>query len=260
MKPGCGWRANGTGFIRCRRTPSPTCAASAGREAIDAMNIWPHRTGTIVHDGFPTDDAYPGPQARCHAHHERALAATEDVAHQEGVAPLKTLFSERNETTRAARAAEQFAVDPVLRAVLTTRYDALIQTGLAQNPAQWPQPPPRICGSAWIPSARRGSGSREISPSRLITTWRSATGVWSPCGKRFPEPSGPRRGQRGVLDSGVSLDGTQTGSIDGGRHPVGDHRKPVATHDLNGRRPFNTALGSCASWPRRIPGDGNAIP
>ena len=56
------------------------------------------------------------------------------------MAPLKTLLSEMNEATHAARAAGQLAVDPALRAMLTARYDALIQTGLAQNPANLPPP------------------------------------------------------------------------------------------------------------------------
>ncbi len=110
-------------------TPLLTCLFAhpkRGRDAIDAMDILPHRTGTTVHDGLPTYDAYPGTQARCNAHHGRELTAV----------------TEATDTARSAGAAQ--ARQDALRA----RYDLLIRTGLAENPAvdlppgrrRWPAP------------------------------------------------------------------------------------------------------------------------
>ena len=62
-----------------------------GRDAINAMDILPHREGTTVHDGLPTYDAYPGTQARCNAHHGRELTAVTEATQQRGAADLQSL-------------------------------------------------------------------------------------------------------------------------------------------------------------------------
>lgn len=111
-----------------------------GRDAINAMDILPHREGTTVHDGLSTYDAYPGTPARCNAHHGRELTAVTEATQQSWAADLQSLLGEMKEATDSARAAGEAQVDPALQAVLRTRYDDLIRTGLAENPAVEPPP------------------------------------------------------------------------------------------------------------------------
>ena len=112
-----------------------------GREAIDTMDILPHRDGkTTVHDGLSRHDAYPEKPARGNAHHDRELTAAEESTHPAWVTLLKTLWGEMKEAADTARAAGQTAVDPVLRTGLLERYDVIIQAGLKENPAVLPPP------------------------------------------------------------------------------------------------------------------------
>lgn len=114
--------------------------ARRGRAAVDAMDILPHRTGTTIHDGWPTYREYPGNHGLCNAHHDRELTAAEETTQQDWAAALRHLLSEMKAAADAARAAGADMVPPATREELLTRYDQYIQEGLRQNPARLPQP------------------------------------------------------------------------------------------------------------------------
>lgn len=114
--------------------------AKRGKDAVDAMDILPHRTGTTQHDGWATYRAYPGQHALCNAHHERELIAAQEAVHQDWAGELLTLLGQMKAATDAARAAGQAELNPGLRVQLLTRYDILVREGLRQNPAKQPAP------------------------------------------------------------------------------------------------------------------------
>ena len=113
-----------------------------GHAAMDALDVLPHRPAdsNTMHDGLAAYQKYPGKACLCNAHHERELKDAAERTQQEWAPQLGALLYEMKDAADAARAAGASAVAPDLRATLRARYDALLRTGLEQNPEKLPAP------------------------------------------------------------------------------------------------------------------------
>lgn len=107
-----------------------------GHDGMIAAGILPTFAGIAVHDGFTPYRTYGTAHQLCNAHHLRELAAILDAdPDQTWAADLTRLLCEINDMTRAARTARAHTIDPRLLTVYRKRYDTIITTGQAHNPA-----------------------------------------------------------------------------------------------------------------------------
>ena len=107
-----------------------------GKAGLDAAGILPHFTGIALHDGWKAYQAYVCRHALCNAHHLRELTALYEAdPHQQAWAhALQTLLRDGKRAVECAQSKGQQGVDACELAVLSARYERLVQQGYAANP------------------------------------------------------------------------------------------------------------------------------
>lgn len=117
-----------------------------GRQALDAIDILPHRTGPIVHDGFSSYAQYEqASHALCNAHHLRELIFVVEHHEQLWAEELITLLLEIKIAVAEAQGQGATALTPAQCAAFERRYDHLLGQGLKANPPP-PDPPQKKRG------------------------------------------------------------------------------------------------------------------
>ena len=132
---------------------------------MDAIGILPTFTGVSVHDGWTSYRHYLACRhALCNAHHLRELTFVEEELHQAWAGRLKQVLREMRTAVEQAHAAGTAHLAPAVRDRLVTRYEALLEEGLAQNPL--PPPPMRADGKP-----RRGRHKQSPVRNLLDRLW-----------------------------------------------------------------------------------------
>ena len=111
-----------------------------GREALGAIGMMEHFTGTSVHDGLASYQAYPCRHALCNVHHLRELTFIEAELQQPWAASMKALLLDMKQAVEQARASGQHELDALALGRFHRRYDLLLAQGYQANP---PPPPPK---------------------------------------------------------------------------------------------------------------------
>jgi transposase len=111
-----------------------------GREALGAIGLLEHFTGTSVHDGLASYQAYSCRHALCHVHHLRELTLLEEELKQPWAAAMKALLLDMQQAVEQARAAGKHELDVLALGRFHRRYDLLLAQGYAANP---PPPSPK---------------------------------------------------------------------------------------------------------------------
>ncbi|MGH4011641.1 MAG: IS66 family transposase [Pseudonocardiaceae bacterium] len=136
-----GRAAGGLEYVHVAATPFLTAMHTGGRSAadIDAGDVLPGYTGTIVRDGYAgythLIDAH---HAWCGAHLLRDLRAvhTADPPGQLWAAAMATTLTDANTAAAAARASGQTALDPPLLATIRNHYRGAVTLGINTNSAR----------------------------------------------------------------------------------------------------------------------------
>lgn len=112
-----------------------------GREAVDAIDILPQASGTLVHDAWATYFLYETDHALCHAHHLRDLTGVIENDHHLWAHQLQAFLRAAKAMVEEASLLdqEQLSAETLLR--IEQLYDAIIANGLAETPPPEPQPP-----------------------------------------------------------------------------------------------------------------------
>lgn len=111
-----------------------------GSKALDAIGIFPLFKGTAVHDAYCSYFQYPEiTNALCNAHHLRDLIFIEEQYHQHWASDMKNLLLEIKKLVETS-SPEQGNLLPDQIAAFETRYDAIVQAGLLENPLAQPDP------------------------------------------------------------------------------------------------------------------------
>ncbi len=105
-----------------------------GGEATDAMGILPTFAGTSIHDGLNTYQHYACTHALCVVHFLRDLTFIWERFEQQWAKDMKALLKEIKARVDAARLLQATALTESEQAAFRSRYQALVQTGLAANP------------------------------------------------------------------------------------------------------------------------------
>lgn len=114
--------------------------AKRGKEALDAIDILPHRKGRIIHDGYSSYDKYAELlHGRCNAHHLRELIFIQEQHQQAWAGELVKVLVEAKRAVDAAKAQGLAALTESLQVDLHRRYDEILAQGLLANP---PSPDP----------------------------------------------------------------------------------------------------------------------
>ena len=118
-----------------------------GREALDAIGIFPVFKGKAMHDGYHSYFQYEAViNALCNAHHLRDLIFVRDQYQQPWAAEMIKLLLEIKTAVEQAPP-EQQSLSPTQLADFETRYDAILEAGLQTCPAlEPPEPLPKKRG------------------------------------------------------------------------------------------------------------------
>jgi transposase len=129
-----------------------------GGEAIDEMGILPTFQGKAIHDGWKSYQQYNCDHFLCNAHHLRELMFIWEQYQQAWAIGMLILLGSIKSIVDEARTDQTPLTDDVLQA-FQTRYQTILDEGLAVNPP--PTPPPT--------RHRRKSGGRpKQSPARNL--------------------------------------------------------------------------------------------
>lgn len=113
-----------------------------GQEAMNAIDILPNRTGTVVHDHWSSYQTFDQcAHAYCNAHHLRELRLIEEEYKQGWAHEMSHLLLEIKAAV-AASTPEANALPPERIRAFEARYDDLLTLGFDQNPVP-DQPPPQ---------------------------------------------------------------------------------------------------------------------
>lgn len=116
---------------------------SRGKKATDAIGILPEFTGTLVHDNWATYFKYQLLlHALCNAHHLRELTALVENDQQQWAAlMIMCLLSAKQVVAEAYQAGEiELSGEQLQR--IHQMYDAIVASGLVENPLPDAHPPP----------------------------------------------------------------------------------------------------------------------
>jgi len=117
-----------------------------GHVALDALDLLPHFTGTLVHDGWSAYAAYSQcGHALCNAHLLRELTFLHEQYQQTWAASFKALLIEAKAVVTQARQEGQTVLDTALLDAFNRRYRTLVDAGFAANP-----PPETVPGKRRI--------------------------------------------------------------------------------------------------------------
>lgn len=106
-----------------------------GTLAINAMNLLPHYTGTMVHDYWTPYFTYEqGSHALCNAHHLRELRAMHENHEQSWAQKMRLLLLQANKAVIECKDAGQLELPRDLLRVFDANYDAIIKTAQSQIP------------------------------------------------------------------------------------------------------------------------------
>src|SRR6266404_293413 len=111
-----------------------------GREALQAIGILEHFSGTSVHDGLASYQGYACRHALCNVHHLRELTFIEEELKQPWARAMKDLLLDMKRAVDTARAAGKRELEVLALGRFHRRYDLLLRQGYAANP---PPPPPK---------------------------------------------------------------------------------------------------------------------
>jgi transposase len=137
-----GARVAGRGrWLHCASTETLTFYAlhdRRGTEGIDHAGVMPHFRGIAVHDGWPQYRSYThATHALCNAHHLRELLGVIEQhtdGRQSWANHMDTLLRALHEQAKAAKAAGEDWLDPVVLACYRVAYEQIIALGHKQNP------------------------------------------------------------------------------------------------------------------------------
>jgi transposase len=120
--------------------------AKRGTEALDAINILPHRSGRVIHDGYSSYEKYPDLlHGRCNAHHLRELIFIEEQHQQAWAGDLVKLLVEIKAAVAEAQTCGLTVLPEQQQADFDRRYDELLVQGECANPPP-PAPPEKKRG------------------------------------------------------------------------------------------------------------------
>ena len=112
-----------------------------GRKAMEEMEILPGYTGIIETDCWAPYFQYTDAgHALCNAHLARELVYAAENLGQPWAEELKSLLFEIHQEREIRKGAEESAFTPAELANYYARYDAVVQTGLANNPVPEKEP------------------------------------------------------------------------------------------------------------------------
>ena len=111
-----------------------------GREALQAIGILEHFSGTSVHDGLASYQGYACRHALCNVHHVRELTFIEEELKQPWARAMKDLLLDMKRAVDTAREAGKRELEVLALGRFHRRYDLLLRQGYAANP---PPPPPK---------------------------------------------------------------------------------------------------------------------
>jgi transposase len=115
------------------RLPSYAVHTKRGQAAMEDADMLGHCTGMVVHDPWKPYFAYHACRhALCNAHHLRALACIAQQYHQAWAREMTALLLEMKAEVEATPRPAMRVAPPAL-AVLTRRYDAVVQAGCAAH-------------------------------------------------------------------------------------------------------------------------------
>jgi transposase len=129
-----------------------------GRDAIDEMGILPAFEGKAVHDGWKSYQDYECEHFLCNAHHLRELIFIWEQYHQAWAIQMLILLCSIKQAVDVARINKTLLATDVLDA-FKTRYQTILESGLAANPP--PPPPP-------TKHRRKSGGRQKQSPARNL--------------------------------------------------------------------------------------------
>jgi transposase len=116
-----------------------TVHAKRGKEGIDAADILPEYEGTSVHDGWYSYWRYDKCRhALCNVHHERELCAVTENTGQPWAKEMVDLLHEIKKAVQTSTRLGHPQLDSAVLADFESRYDVIIQQGLALNPPPVP--------------------------------------------------------------------------------------------------------------------------
>ena len=112
-----------------------------GRKAVDAIDILPQVSGTLVHDAWATYFLYETDHALCHAHHLRDLTAVIENDQHLWAKQMHDFLRAAKAVVEEANLLDQPQLSLGTRLRIERLYDAIVANGLLETPPPEPQPP-----------------------------------------------------------------------------------------------------------------------
>lgn len=128
-----------------------------GHDAIDEMEILPHFQGKAIHDGWKSYQGYDCDHFLCNAHHLRELLFIWEQYQQPWAIQMLILLGSIKSAVDEARTTQHQLPSDGFQA-LETRYQTILDAGLAANPP----PPPQTRHH------RKNGGRQKQSPARNL--------------------------------------------------------------------------------------------